>query len=91
MGFSILKRTSIIAILLASIAFAQPFDEKLLAGLRWRNIGPTRGGRTRAGAGVPNQPNVFYIGPVNGGIWKTTDFGRTWNPIFDDQPSGSIG
>lgn len=59
--------------------------------LQWRNIGPTRGGRTKAAAGIPSQPNVFLIGAVNGGVWKTTDYGRTWKPIFDGQPTGSIG
>src|SRR5438045_4782759 len=59
--------------------------------LRWRNIGPFRGGRTRAVCGVPSQPNVFYMAPVNGGVFKTTDFGRTWQSIFDDQATGSIG
>ncbi len=59
--------------------------------MRWRNIGPHRGGRGKSAVGIPDQPNVFYIGFHNGGVWKTTDYGRTWLPLFDDQPSGSIG
>lgn len=59
--------------------------------MKWRCIGPHRGGRTVGAVGVPNQPNVFYIGVNNGGVWKTTDYGRTWFPIFDDQPTGSVG
>lgn len=59
--------------------------------LHWRNIGPFRGGRTRAITGVPSQPSVFYMAQNNGGVWKTTDAGRVWFPIFDDQPTGSIG
>ncbi len=78
-------------IFLATLLSAQTFDPKLYAGLRWREIGPYRGGRTVGAAGIAGQPNVFYIGVNNGGIWKTDDFGRTWKPIFDDQPTGSIG
>ena len=70
---------------------AQQYDSDLFNEMHWRMIGPFRGGRTKAAAGIPSQPNVFYIGVVNGGVWKTTDYGRIWRPIFDDQPTGSIG
>jgi len=70
---------------------AQQPAPSLFGEMRWRTIGPHRGGRTKAASGVPSQPNVFYVGAVNGGVWKTTDYGRVWTPIFDDQPTGSIG
>jgi photosystem II stability/assembly factor-like uncharacterized protein len=75
-------------------AAAQPIEspEKYFNNtLRWRCIGPHRGGRTVGAVGVPQQPGLFYIGVNNGGVWRTDDYGRTWSPIFDDQPTGSIG
>ena len=73
----------------AAPALAQSAD--LYADLHWRAIGPTRAGRTRALAGVASQPNVFYIGFDNGGVWRSTDFGSNWKPLFDGQPTSSIG
>jgi photosystem II stability/assembly factor-like uncharacterized protein len=64
---------------------------ELVNGLKWRLIGPFRGGRAVAVAGVPGDSTTFYFGSVNGGIWKTTDAGIVWTPIFDGQPVGSIG
>ena len=71
---------------------APPLDISSIAhGLRWRSLGPFRGGRTAAATGVPGRPNEFYFGAVNGGVWKTIDGGRVWQPVFDSQPVASIG
>jgi len=70
---------------------AQRLDPSLYSSLEWRMIGPFRGGRTIGATGVRGQPNVFYVGVNNGGVWKTTDYGRVWTPIFDEQPTGSVG
>ncbi len=78
-------------LLVVVTSFAQPFNPSLYQNIKWRNIGPFRAGRTVGAVGIPNQPNVFFIGVNNGGVWKTTDAGRTWQPLFDDQPTGSIG
>lgn len=61
------------------------------ADLSWRLVGPFRGGRTRAVTGIPGHPESFLIGAVNGGVWKTDDYGRTWAPLFDSQPTQSVG
>jgi photosystem II stability/assembly factor-like uncharacterized protein len=70
---------------------AQSVSPDLFSGLKWRLIGPFRGGRTVAAAGVPGVPRTFYFGAVDGGIWKTTNSGVTWTPVFDHQPVASIG
>jgi photosystem II stability/assembly factor-like uncharacterized protein len=82
---------AIIATLVSSALLAQAINPSLLNGLRYRMIGPHRAGRTVGVAGVPSEPNVFYIGVNNGGVWKTNDYGHTWNPIFDSENTGSVG
>ncbi|TMI61795.1 MAG: glycoside hydrolase [Bacteroidetes bacterium] len=80
-----------VILVFTSQLFSQSFNANYFNEMKWRCIGPHRGGRTVGAVGVPQQPNVFYIGVNNGGVWKTTDYGRTWFPIFDDQPTGSVG
>ncbi len=69
----------------------QKIDPLHYQELEYRMIGPFRASRTVGGVGIPSQPNVFFVGVNNGGVWKTDDYGRTWNPIFDDVPTGSVG
>ena len=78
-------------LLLAASISAQSVPQELFAGLKWRLIGPFRGGRVVAVAGVSGDSTTFYFGAVNGGIWKTSDSGMVWVPIFEDQPVASIG
>jgi len=66
-------------------------DEKLFGAMRWRQVGPFRGGRVLAVTGVPGEPNVFYFGGASSGVWKSSDAGANWQPIFDQENIASIG
>jgi photosystem II stability/assembly factor-like uncharacterized protein len=81
----------LLALATAGAVQAAQVDPASYGGLRWRSIGPFRGGRVLAVAGAPDDPLHFYFGAVNGGVWETRDAGRTWSPISDSVPVGSIG
>src|SRR5579875_2595618 len=78
-------------VLFAAAAFAQSYPNDLYQGMHWRLVGPFRGGRAEAAVGIPGDPNTYYFGAAAGGVWKTTDGGLTWKPIFDREPIASIG
>ena len=100
-----MKKIVLLSFVLAFIAFAGlaqkkssapakatvSYDEKLYAGMEWRSIGPYRGGRSAAVTGVPGKANLFYMGSVGGGLWRTTDGGGTWENISDGFFGNSIG
>src|ERR1700739_2178853 len=80
-----------LSLLATAKMFAQDLDTTILESLHWRLIGSFRGGRVSAVAGVARNPNVYYFGTPGGGIWKATDAGRVWKPIFDQPRIASIG
>jgi photosystem II stability/assembly factor-like uncharacterized protein len=80
-----------ISVVFAAAVSAQQIDPKTYGGMKWRLIGPFRGGRVITIAGVPSQPNTYYFGAVGGGVWKTSDGGNSWDPLFEKQAVSSIG
>jgi photosystem II stability/assembly factor-like uncharacterized protein len=82
----------VLSLSLAQVArAATQYDESLFKGMKWRSIGPYRGGRVLAVTGIPGDPYTFYFGGVGGGVWRTTDGGLSWNPLFDKEAVSSIG
>jgi photosystem II stability/assembly factor-like uncharacterized protein len=89
---TLIRRAAVvIGLSTVATAGARAQSTSVFGGLHWREIGPPRAGRARALAGVPSQPNVSYIGFDDGGVWRSTDYGSNWVPIFDNQSTGSIG
>ncbi|MGZ5522444.1 MAG: WD40/YVTN/BNR-like repeat-containing protein, partial [Chthoniobacterales bacterium] len=89
---------ALISVAASSVRAADPspapspaIDQKLFGGMKWRQIGPFRGGRALAIEGVPGESNTYYFGAVAGGVWKTIDGGANWTPIFDKESISSIG
>src|SRR3954451_12561224 len=79
----LIRRLLPLCLALAAVTAEAAVDPALFRDLHWRNIGPFRGGRALAVTGIPGEPEHFYFGSVNGGVWETHDAGRTWQPIFD--------
>jgi photosystem II stability/assembly factor-like uncharacterized protein len=84
------RRLALLALILSTAAPGQP-NEKLLKGLQYRLVGPFRGGRVLAVTGVSDEPNTYYFGGASSGVWKTTDGGASWKPVFDKEATASIG
>jgi len=88
---SLLLILAVLGVLPLNIARAQEIDSSQFSAMQWRLIGPFRAGRVTAVAGVPGHPDTYYFGTPGGGVWKTTNSGQVWRPIFDSQPVASIG
>jgi photosystem II stability/assembly factor-like uncharacterized protein len=90
---ALLSFSTILCTLVAPLVFAgdQQVEPSTYGRLKWRLVGPFRGGRVITVAGVPSQPNTYYFGAVAGGVWKTMDGGNTWDPLFEKQSVSSIG
>ena len=87
-----MRKARVAHLLLLSLPLiAQTYDQELFSGMHWRNIGPFRGGRVLAVAGIPGDPKTFYFGAVAGGVWKSSDGGVNWKPLFDKESTSSIG
>ena len=80
-----------LSLLVATLAGAQTVPDTLFNGMKWRQVGPFRGGRSEAVTGIPGDPNTYFFGGAAGGVWKSTDGGGNWTPLFDKQPVSSIG
>jgi photosystem II stability/assembly factor-like uncharacterized protein len=90
-SFPVVCLLAAVALLMTVVAPAQPYNDSLFKNMKWRSIGPYRGGRVLAVAGVPGDPYTFYFGSVGGGVWRTTNGGQSWIPLWDKQPISSIG
>ena len=88
---SFLLLIAFVTVLPLGLARAQEFDTSQFSAMQWRLIGPFRAGRVTAVAGVPGHPDTYYFGTPGGGVWKTTNSGQVWRPIFDAEPVASIG
>ncbi|MAE76631.1 MAG: glycosyl hydrolase, partial [Planctomycetes bacterium] len=86
-----IAKTVSLLLLIASTVAGQKVDDVLLTSMRWRHIGPFRGGRSAACTGVVGDRNTYYFGACGGGVWKTTDAGRSWRNVSDGFFGGSIG